>query len=90
MSWITGLAIYFVIWWTVLFAILPIGIRSQAEDDSVVLGTPHSAPTQFSMPRKALWTTLVSALVFAAYYIVTVVYGISANSFPSFLPSSRG
>ncbi len=50
MGWITALAIFFVIWWTVLFAILPIGMRSQIEDDDVILGTAHSAPTNFS-PR---------------------------------------
>ena len=26
-----GLAVYFVIWWTVLFAVLPFGIRNEAE-----------------------------------------------------------
>ena len=27
-----AIAIYVVIWWTVLFAILPIGVRTQGED----------------------------------------------------------
>ena len=35
MSWSGGLAVYFVIWWTVLFAVLPFGVRSQAEAGSV-------------------------------------------------------
>lgn len=89
MGVITGLAIFFVIWWTVLFAILPIGMRSQVDDDDVILGTAHSAPTNFSVARKAMWTTLVSLLVFGAYYVATQVYGIGPASFPSFLPSAR-
>jgi predicted secreted protein len=40
-----AIAIYVVIWWTVLFAILPIGVRTQGEDGFVVPGTPASAPT---------------------------------------------
>ena len=27
MSWATGLMVYLVIWWTVLFAILPLGVK---------------------------------------------------------------
>ena len=27
MSWATGLMVYLVIWWTVLFAVLPLGVR---------------------------------------------------------------
>src|SRR3712207_9202750 len=27
MHWATGLAVYFTIWWTVLFAVLPFGVR---------------------------------------------------------------
>ena len=40
-----AIAIYIVIWWTVLFAVLPIGVRTQGEDGVVVPGTPASAPT---------------------------------------------
>ena len=45
MSLTFAIAIYVVIWWTVLFAVLPIGVRTQGEDGSVVPGTPESAPT---------------------------------------------
>ena len=32
-------AVYFIVWWITLFAILPIGLRTQSEDDHVVPGT---------------------------------------------------
>ena len=86
MGWVTALAIYFIIWWTALFAILPIGMRAQHEDDDVVLGTDHGAPTRFSFARKALWTTLVSTVIFAAFYLVTEVWGIGVDSFPRIFP----
>ena len=63
-----AIAIYVVIWWTVLFAILPIGVRTQGEDGAVVPGTPESAPTRPRLLRVVLLTTLVSALVFAGLW----------------------
>ena len=39
MGWILGLAFYFIIWWTLLFAILPFGVRSQQEMNNVVPGS---------------------------------------------------
>ncbi|GGD88207.1 membrane protein [Aureimonas endophytica] len=86
MGWINALAIYFIIWWTALFAILPIGIRSQRDEGEMILGTEHGAPVNFSFWRKAFWTTVVSTLVFAAYYFVTEVLGIGIDSFPNFIP----
>jgi predicted secreted protein len=68
MSLTFAIAIYLVIWWTVLFAILPIGVRTQGEDGAVVPGTPASAPTRPRLVRVALITTLVSALVFAGLW----------------------
>ena len=61
-------AIYVIIWWTVLFAVLPIGVRTQGEDGVVVPGTPESAPTRPRFARILLITTLVSAVVFAALW----------------------
>lgn len=87
MGWITAFAIYFIIWWTALFAILPIGMRSQRDEDDIVLGTEHGAPTSFSFPRKAFWTTVVSTVIFAIYYLVTEVWGIGIDSIPSVFPA---
>ncbi|HEY1246612.1 MAG TPA: DUF1467 family protein [Hyphomicrobiaceae bacterium] len=64
MSVTFAIAIYVVLWWTVLFAVLPIGVRTQGEDGSVVPGTPESAPTTPRLVRVALLTTLISTLLF--------------------------
>ena len=61
-----ALAIYFTMWWTVLFAILPFGVRSQAEEGGGPAGTDPGAPVVPRMAIKAAWTTLVSAVLFAA------------------------
>ncbi len=77
MSLISAAAIYFIIWWLVLFAVLPIGVRSQSEDGDVVLGTDHGAPVQPMLVRKAVITTVIAAVIFAAVYLVFAVYGLS-------------
>ena len=75
MSLSFAIAIYFIIWWTVLFAVLPIGVRTQGEEGAVVPGTPESAPAAPRLLRVVLLTTVISALVFAALWAV-VRYGI--------------
>ena len=40
----SALAIYFVIWWLVLFVTLPFGVRSQHEDGGEPPGTDPGAP----------------------------------------------
>ena len=59
-----AVAIYFVTWWIVLFAVLPFGVRSQEEAGDVVPGTDRGAPLAPLILRKALWTTVISTVVF--------------------------
>ena len=61
-----GIVIYFVIWWIVLFAVLPFGMRTQQEAGRVVPGTPASAPVRPKFLQIILATTLISAAIFFA------------------------
>ena len=58
----TAFAIYFVIWWIVLFLTLPFGVRSQHEDGEGAPGTDPGAPIASQMGRKLIWTTVISAV----------------------------
>ena len=60
----TALAIYFVVWWIVLFVTLPFGVRSQHEDGVGAPGTDPGAPIASLMGRKLIWTTLIAAVVY--------------------------
>ena len=60
----TALAIYFIIWWVVLFAVLPWGVRSQDESGAVSPGTDPGAPAVHLVWRKLVWTTVVATVVF--------------------------
>jgi predicted secreted protein len=62
----TAFAIYFVLWWVVLFVTLPFGVRSQHEDGESVPGTDPGAPIASQMGRKLIWTTAISAIIFAS------------------------
>jgi predicted secreted protein len=65
MSISSGFAIYFVLWWIVLFAVLPFGVRSQIEDGKPVPGSDPGAPVLPLMAKKVIWTTVVSIIIFA-------------------------
>ena len=70
MSLTTAIAIYFIIWWTVLFAVLPFGVRSQHESGTVAPGTDPGAPVIARVWEKLLWTTVVASVVFALCAVV--------------------
>jgi predicted secreted protein len=74
---VSALAIYFIIWWLCLFVVLPFGIKSQHETNHVAPGTEHGAPQQPLLLRKALATTLLSALIFMGVYLYFGVYEMS-------------
>jgi predicted secreted protein len=61
----TAFAIYFVLWWLTLFLTLPFGVRSQHEDGVGAPGTDPGAPIATLMGRKLIWTTVISAVIFA-------------------------
>jgi predicted secreted protein len=66
----TAIAIYFVVWWIVLFAVLPWGVRSQEESGQVSKGTDPGAPAMLRLAPKLLWTTAVAAVVFILGYLI--------------------
>lgn len=74
MAWTTWIAIYFIIWWVVLFAVLPWGVRSQHEAGDVPAGTDPGAPALPRLKAKVVWTTVASTLLFAGYY-----YGVTSG-----------
>ncbi len=64
-------ALYFVLWWTFLFAILPIGNAPEADPQRMVPGQDPGAPALPRLREKALVTTLVAAV---AFFIAVLVF----------------
>lgn len=74
MSLITGVALYFIIWWTVLFAVLPWGARPPQDPEQ---GMADSAPANPRLVAKFVATSLVSAVIFGLIWLVVQYGGIS-------------
>ena len=78
MSWALGIATFVIIWWTLLFAILPFGVRSQHEGESMVPGTDPGAPIRHRLGLKILINTVLAAILwgianwaYLTYYVPT-------------------
>ena len=82
----SALAIYFIVWWVVLFAILPFSVRTQDEDQDVTLGTVPSAPRGPHMVRAALRTTIVTMVLLGIFYGVTRGLGLGIDDIPHIVP----
>jgi predicted secreted protein len=80
-----ALAIYFVIWWIVLFAMLPFGVRTSEEaGEERGEGFAESAPVRPRLLPKMLATTVVSAIIFAGVYAIMVHHVIRLDDIPFF------
>ena len=64
--WPMAIAMFATIWWVLLFAVLPFGVQSQHEMAEIVPGTDPGAPVAPRLAVKAVWTTAISVVVFAA------------------------
>lgn len=68
MSLTSGLAIYVVIWWLVIFLVLPWGRRDTIAVEDVDKGQDAGAPLKHRILVKMAVTTAVSGVLFGAFY----------------------
>lgn len=78
----TYVAIYFIVWWTVIFAVLPFGVRSQHEDGAVEDGTEPGAPQRPLLIRKMLVTTVIAALIVGCFAWAVETGRLTLEMFP--------
>jgi predicted secreted protein len=83
MGLVTSIAVYLTIWWTLLFAILPLGVTTHAEAgvDRGDGGDP-GAPVNPNLKRKFITTTWISALVFAVLWTVVQFHLVKLPDLP--------
>ncbi|MEX2643317.1 MAG: DUF1467 family protein [Acetobacterales bacterium] len=67
MQWFTGVLVYFIIWWVVLFVVLPWGAHPPEQPEE---GHAASAPEKPRLLLKFGVTTLIAALLWLGYYLV--------------------
>jgi len=75
MGWVSGISVLFIVWWTVLFVVLPWGNRPDEEPPP---GAMPGAPAQPRLWRKVMVTTALAVVVWL------VIYGIIESGLVSF------
>ncbi len=81
----SGIAIYFIIWWMTLFLVLPWGATSAHEaGEDVIEGTAKAAPLKPRIALKFLITTILAAIIFAALDFVFTSGMIKLDDIPFF------
>ena len=69
MNWVQGVVAYVIIWWVVVFAVLPLGVRPLAKGD---IGYAAGGPANPRLWLKAGITTLVAAVIWLGFYALVV------------------
>lgn len=77
----SALVLFAVIWFMVLFVVLPIGMRTQGDDEEVVPGTMKSSPNNLNMKRKALTVTYITFVLWIVISGIIISGWISVDDF---------
>jgi len=59
--------IYLLVWWVVLFMMLPVGVERNEEDGK---GYASGAPKAPMLKKKLVWTTIVSGIIVAMIWLL--------------------
>ena len=74
MPWALSTAVFVIIWWVLLFAILPFGVRSQHEAESMVPGTDPGAPIRHRLGLKLIVNTVIAIILWGVANWAYVTY----------------
>lgn len=69
MNWFTGILLYTIIWWVVIFAVLPWGVQREENPQP---GHAAGAPKNPMLVRKVVVTSAISAVIWVAIYLVVL------------------
>lgn len=74
MTWLQGVVVYIIIWWVVIFAVLPFGIRPVEKGEQ---GHAAGAPATPRLWLKAAVTTIITTLLWFGFYAIVTANIIS-------------
>ena len=69
MTILTAFFIYLLIWWTMLFTVLPLGVTRHQEDGR---GFDAGAPAKPDLKKKIIINTVVSAIILGVIQVLVV------------------
>ena len=71
MSYTEILVVYVIIWWLVLFMVLPFGI-SRVDPETLLPGQDPGSPAKGRMLLKLMITTGITAILVCIYYFIKI------------------
>lgn len=80
----SAIVVFAVIWFMVLFIVLPLNLTTQAEAEDIVPGTPGSAPTDPKLGRKVRVVTYVTVPLWALVCAIIITGAITVDDFDLF------
>lgn len=63
MDLVSGVVVYVILWWWILFMVLPVGVKREQD---VQIGNDAGAPQKPMLVRKLIATTVIAAVVWIA------------------------
>lgn len=69
--------IYVMVFWVVIFCVLPFGVRREENPQS---GNDHGAPSNANIKKKMLYTALISFIIVGTYFFLKEKGIIDVNS----------
>jgi len=83
MGIVTGIVTFVIIWWVVIFAVLPFGVKGQWEGDGGPEGTEPGAPQNPQLGKKVLITTGIAAAIWVVVALVITSGAVTLESLPA-------
>ena len=77
-----SIVVLVIVWWIAFQALLPIGVRSPAEEGRSMEGDP-GAPVRPQLLKKGLWAAAIAVVVWAALFATVHWSGLSFADIPS-------
>ncbi len=73
MNPVSGVVVFIMIWWTVIFCVLPIGLsKTQESPDEEGEYIAPGAPKNLNMKKKLIITTIISVVLWCIIYAIIV------------------
>lgn len=80
----SAMVVFAIVWFLVLFCVLPQRILTQKETGKILEGTPSSAPADLDIKKKFLLTTLISFVLWFLICLLIIFGYISSDTMDLF------
>lgn len=77
-----SIVVFIIAWWIAFQALLPVGVRSPAEEGVDMVGDP-GAPTHPRLLAKGLWSALIAFVIWAVLFSIVQWSGLTFADLPS-------